>query len=150
MKLNILNFFSPFIFFALFFCTGCSNEDDIEGIFVGKTWYVNYMFKTDGKTAAFTEEEKETIDNDRENYCIVFGKETFNAKSGDFIFSGSWSADGGKHAIHFMLDGNAVPSDAVSNKFVEVIKGAVRYTGDYEQLRIYTSSNVSILFRPMN
>ena len=119
------------------------------GIFVGKTWCVNYMFKADGKTAAFTDEEKETIDSNRENYCIVFGQETFNAKSGDFTFGGKWSVDGKKHTIHFEIEGNIVPPDPISNKFVGVIKEATKYEGDYEQLRIYTSANTSILFRPL-
>ena len=62
MKKNILHIFELFsLLLVLCLWTGCSSEDDVEGIFVGKTWCVNYMFKSDGKTAAFTDEEKETI-----------------------------------------------------------------------------------------
>ena len=150
MKKNILHIFELFsLLLVLCLWTGCSSEDDVEGIFVGKTWCVNYMFKADGKTAAFTDEEKETIDSTRENYCIVFGQETFNAKSGDFTFGGKWSVDGKKHTIHFEIEGSIVPPDPISNKFVGVIKEATKYEGDYEQLRIYTSANTSILFRPL-
>lgn len=145
--LDVLRLFS--LLLILFLWMGCSSEDDVEGIFVGKTWCVNYMFKADGKTAAFTDEEKEIIDGDRENYCIVFGQETFNVKSGDFTFGGKWSVDGKKHTISFGIDGNVTPPNSISKKITDVIKGAVKYEGDYEQLRIYTSANTSILFRPL-
>lgn len=150
MRRDILNILKLFIVLSILFVwMGCSSEDDVEGIFVGKTWCVNYMFKADGKTAAFTDEEKEMIDGNRENYCIVFGQETFNVKSGDYTFGGKWSVDGKKHTINFMIDGNVVPPNSVSRKIADVIKEAVKYEGDYDQLRIYTSTNTSILFRPL-
>ena len=55
MKKNILHIFELFsLLLVLCLWTGCSSEDDVEGIFVGKTWCVNYMFKASNAMSSLT------------------------------------------------------------------------------------------------
>ena len=128
--------------------SGCNEEDDIEGIFIDKTWYVTDLFKADGKTSMLEGEERTKFDNNRENYRIVFTPETFNARAGDCVFSGKWSVDGKKQTIRFLMDAGTSGTDVISKELIRMLEEAVRYEGSYTYLRIWTEANTSILFSP--
>ena len=125
---------------------GCNNEDDINGIFIERTWYVTNLFEADGKTPALDEEQHKEILNNPGNYRIAFTPETFNAQAGDCVFSGQWSVDGKNQSIRFTMDTGTSGTDPISIMLIKVLEDAVRYEGSYTFLRIYTKEGTSVLF----
>ena len=84
LKLSLLCLLLPLF-------VGCNEEDDIEGIFIERTWYVTSFLDAEGKPENINDQE---LANNRANYRIVFTPETFNAQAGTYVFSGRWTVDG--------------------------------------------------------
>lgn len=130
--------------------SACKNSDDIDGIFLQRVWYVNLMFEEDGRTVGFTEAERTAISQSPKAYNIIFGENTFTVKCASSTFGGSWVVDGKNNTIGFTFTNSSQPADPVGKKVYGVLKEAVRYEGNYNYLRIFTKSGVSILFAPNN
>lgn len=129
------------------FC-GCNEEDDIEGIFYEKTWYVTALFQSDGKTSALDEAEQKKLRENQANYYLSFANGTFKAQLGNNSYSGKWVVDGKKNSIGFILDSNVQGNDVISKAIIKILREAERYDGTYSFLRIYTDADTSILFSP--
>lgn len=125
---------------------GCNEEDDIDGIFIGKTWYVTNLLKANSNNTLLEENDWNTLANNRSKYLISFSNETFHAQAGDYTFEGKWSVDGKKQAIHFIINDNIVGTDVISREFIKILKEASTYKGTYTYLRIYTEAKTSVLF----
>lgn len=121
---------------ALLICTACEKEDDIDEIFIGKTWYMNggiisgkklnsdiQNFYTDVRTNA---------------YYITFSSQTFKGMltNGD-SFSGTWSANGKNQTIKLKLTETPTASTPFDKQIYYIIAGATSYKSgaDFLQLR---------------
>lgn len=109
--------------------TSCSKEDDIEEIFMDKSFYIN------GATiqgTAMNEDVKQLYQH-LDSYYITFGSDgTFSGKlDRDCIIGGRWSADGKKKSIHFEINTFSNPSASIlSEKLKQIFSDAKTYSGD--------------------
>lgn len=124
---------------------GCNEEDDIEGIFIERTWYVTSFLDAEGKPENINDQ---ALANNRGNYRLSFTPETFNAQAGTYVFSGRWTVDGKKQSIRFTMNAGTAGTDALSIALIDRLEKAVRYDGSYTYLRIYTEAGNSVLFSP--
>lgn len=133
------------VLFSLF--AGCNEEDDIEGIFIERTWYVSSFLDAEGLPENI---DDQVLANNRDSYRIVFSPETFNAQAGSYVFSGRWTVDGKSQTIQFTMNSGTAGTDELSRALINRLENAVRYEGSYTFLRIYTEAGNSVLFSPSN
>ena len=133
------------VLFSLF--AGCNEEDDIEGIFIERTWYVSSFLDAEGLPENI---DDQVLANNRDSYRIVFSPETFNAQAGSYVFSGRWTVDGKSQTIQFTMNSGTAGTDELSRALINRLENAVRYEGSYTFLRIYTEAANSVLFSPSN
>lgn len=133
------------VLFSLF--AGCNEEDDIEGIFIERTWYVSSFLDAEGLPENI---DDQVLANNRNSYRIVFSPETFNAQAGSYVFSGRWTVDGKSQTIQFTMNSGTAGTDELSRALINRLENAVRYEGSYTFLRIYTEAGNSVLFSPSN
>lgn len=133
------------VLFSLF--AGCNEEDDIEGIFIERTWYVSSFLDAEGLPENI---DDQVLANNRDSYRIVFSPETFNAQAGSYVFSGRWTVDGKSQTIQFTMNSGTAGTDELSRALINRLENAVRYEGSYTFLRIYTEVGNSVLFSPSN
>ena len=138
LKLSLLCLLLPLF-------VGCNEEDDIEGIFIERTWYVTSFLDAEGKPENINDQE---LANNPANYRIVFTPETFNAQAGTYVFSGRWTVDGKNQSIHFTMDSGTSGTSELSRALIDRLEKAVRYEGSYTYLRLYTEAGNSVLFSP--
>lgn len=120
--------------------TGCSSDDDIEDIFMGKTWYMSGG-KLNG--ADFTKDQVSSLYVNKDSYWIVFGKGTFSGKLSEGTnFNGRWEANGSSRALKIEISSSLnceeTPLDA---NIFRVLKNANRYSGDSNILEIFSDDN---------
>lgn len=128
------------VFIMLSICvvvfTSCDKEDDIDDIFVGKTWYVT------GATIngnSLTGDEIKQLYVSPSSYMIHFSSD--NTFSGTLVagshISGSWDADGKRQKIsmHFTQSEN-VNQSTVSSNIYNILKDAATYSGDVNNIQI--------------
>ncbi len=124
------------IILTLLVCTACENEDDIDEIFVGKTWYMN------GGTVS-----GKKLNSDIRNfytdagvnaYYITFSSQTFKGMltSGD-SFSGTWSANGKRQTIKLKMTETPTASTPFDKQIYYIIANATSYKSgaDFLQLK---------------
>ncbi|MDE6722094.1 MAG: DUF4847 family protein [Bacteroidaceae bacterium] len=121
---------------VLLTCTACENEDDIDEIFIGKTWYMNggtisgkklnsdiRNFYTDAGTNA---------------YYITFSSQTFKGMltNGD-SFAGTWTADGKKQTLKLKMTETPTASTPFDKQIYHIIANATSYRSgaDFLQLK---------------
>ena len=132
--------------------SACDRSDDVMGIFTGKTWKLTYISKAGSKKPAlydFWDNAKSykqalTEMNKDGAYTLVFqgeeaddtGKGTFNGKLYATDYKGNWFADGKSNEFtpsQVTGSGKAL----LDNYFMEGIKNAKRYSGNYDNLYLY-------------
>ncbi len=128
------------------FICSCNDDDDIEGIFLNRIWYVTEVFNSAG-TPALEDSQRSEIRNNQSRYYISFTQSSFMGVAGSNQFSGSWTVNGSNHSIRFYNISQGT-SNTISSHIIQILENAERYEGDYNQLRIYTSDEASILFNP--
>lgn len=122
----------------------CNQEDDIETIFVGKTWYMN------GATI-----NHQKLNSDIKNfytdagdaaYYITFAQTTFKgALSHDVPFSGTWKADG-KHQTITLEFSQKPATDIVFDKELEhILLGITSYESGADFLKLKKDGDNMIL-----
>lgn len=133
------------------FMSGCSNADDVSGIFTGKIWkltyiteknkYVPYDFWGDkGK-----HEQSIKYINKEGSYTVKFEGETtddvIRGKCSVTLYStsclGTWNANGENNSFSASVKGAENDPLGFSNRFVEGLNKATSYKGDYNNLYIY-------------
>lgn len=129
----------------------CSDEDDVDAIFMGKTWKLTTIMQTDNKSlyAHTSDEQKEISESSIDSYIITFTDKAFSGRTLNDAFSGTWSVDGKNHEIHFTFKNTPNPPGAVSKKMIEILQNATKYKGDTKQLTIRQASGPYLLFYPL-
>lgn len=144
------------ITFVLFIGTlgifaGCNDEDDIEAIFIGQTWYVGDFYTTtnwkddNNQKAVNTYENNKNIIRDygKNRFYITFEDKTFTAKGITNTFSGTWSADGKENTITFLItdgsssSGTTALERQITMDFYNSIKNAKFYRGNTIWVKLY-------------
>lgn len=105
--------------------TTCNREDDLDEIFVGKTWYMNGG-KFNGKAM---NTDVKNFYNQKNTYYITFKTEsTFQGMlNSGATFSGKWSADGKKHNIYMQFDSKPQISSDFDQQIYNVLKAVTSY-----------------------
>lgn len=151
VKFNII----VLLLLALPFIVSCNDEDDIDAIFVGQTWYLGNFYTTsnwkdDNKGAPIylrgqgegTEVLNLINNNGRDVFYIAFQEKTFTAKGGSNTFSGTWHADGKKNTLTMEITSGSAPSGSdlssrISRDFFNNIKDARFYRGNIYYLKFF-------------
>ena len=137
--------------------SGCDNEDDVIGIFTGKTWKLSRLTNK-GSNAQFypnlwnnnEEEIKKSQDklyNQKSTFTLNFeGTEldgelmgtTVNGQGINSSVNGTWKADGasGSLSISVKVTG-AAESDALAKAFISGLQNVYKYEGDANSLTLY-------------
>ncbi len=124
--------------------TSCSNEDDINEIFVGRTFYFRSA-KINGVQLNSDVKEFYQADN---TYCISFTSGTFSGTMAkDTHISGHWSADGSSNEFRMTFNNSEGinSSSELCQKLYNILKNATRYSGDSKIITIYKDNANSIL-----
>ena len=135
--------------FMLCGASSCEPEDDIAGIFVGKTWKLSNI--CNDKDAPLLSVDEVNQVNVGGHYVITFADGTFSAVATDTHFEGTWSAenDGNTFSINIT---NTVGTEASSlgNRFITMLRDSRHYEGDYNSLQLYGEDKSEyLLFRPL-
>lgn len=144
-----------FILLALPFLSGCNDDDDVLGIFTDHTWRLTNIFEK-GKpenpyTGFWNESEYEAYVkalNKSDNFTINFeGIEKSGVASGAFSgyatnsdVSGEWHAEASSNKMGIDVKRSS-NKDAAGREFIEGLKNAHSYDGDYHNLRIHYKKN---------
>ncbi|WP_163217426.1 DUF4847 family protein [Bacteroides sp. 224] len=149
---------------ALPFLGSCDDEDDVAGIFTGKTWKMTGIYEKGSvkdpykgywsNEASFNASMK--LLEEPGNFNIIFEgsvsdktiKGLFTGRATNTNLSGNWAANGGNNSF-FATPKETTDNDALGNAFIEGLRNAHKYEGDYDNLRIYFtigSSERFILF----
>ena len=130
---------------SLFFVS-CNNEDDIESIFSGKTWYITGA-TINGRSIGGDDIKELYLVN--QSYMLYFSSD--NSFSGvicpDSYVSGRWSADGHNNKIN--LDFNKydnVNNTVLSTNIFNILKSSQSYSGDINNLIIKNNSENYVRF----
>lgn len=126
----------------------CSPEDDIRGIFVGKTWKLSNI--CNDKDAPLLSQDDVDHVNAGGCFVITFGESTFTARATTMELEGTWKAvnDGNTFAVTITKT-NGTESTALGNRFVEMLRGSRYYQADYNTLQLYNEGKTEyLLFRP--
>jgi len=138
---------------ALLSLSSCNNEDDVIGIFTGKTWKLTYISEDgvhdwwdfwggDNKAKG----EFIQLLQKSEKYCTLTfnGADVNGVTGGSFggqsisaTISGQWSADGKSNKLTIDSNTSGTENNAVGKAFLTGIRNAKRYGGDNSNLYIY-------------
>lgn len=126
--------------------TSCDKEDDINSIFVGKTWYITGV--TINGTVINGEVLKELYALPS-SYMIHFSSDnTFNGVlvAGSSI-AGTWNANGKSNTFSFhFTKSNDVSISSLSNNIFNILKNASFYNGDVNNVIIKEDNNNIVRF----
>ena len=136
--------------------SGCDNEDDVIGIFTGKTWKLSRLTNK-GSNAQFypnlwnnnEEEMKKSLDklyNQKNNFTLNFEGSDVNGElmgttvTGHGIHSnadGTWKADGKSQSLSLNVKINGSESDPLGKAFISGLQNVYKYEGDANSLTLY-------------
>lgn len=137
--------------FMLPLWAACSEEDDVDAIFMGKTWKLTTIMQNNKSIyEPASSEQKEISESSEDSYILMFSGDTFSGKTLSDAFHGTWSVDGKKQAISFVFKNTPNPSGEVSKKMIEILQNATNYKGDTKTLTIRQASGPYLLFYPLN
>ena len=130
---------------ALFALTACSNEDDIDEIFVGKTWYMTGIV-INGTTSS--EETRNFYkDADANCYFITFSSDNFQGKlSSDVNFSGTWEANGKHQTITLHLQQKPNPYHLFDKQLLHILASVKSYKSGADFLHLNDDNQNTIRF----
>lgn len=137
--------------------SGCNNEDDVIGIFTGKTWKLTFIaaegtrkqFNFWGEAGmnpgnkAYTN-SMDALSND-ETFRLNFEGTDLNGTTGGSFngrgitssVSGFWNANGESHELKIKLDSKSSEKDVLAKAFITGLENAFKYDGDEKNLYIY-------------
>ena len=134
-----------YIGLALFALTSCSQEDDIEEIFVGRTWYMNGAtingMKLNSDISNFYTDAGENA------YFITFSSGTFKGVlSAGANFSGKWEADGKHQSITMTLDNKPTNMTTFDSNIYHILTGITSYQSGADFLQLKQDAQNIVLF----
>lgn len=139
---RILNI--PLLLLTLFTFISCSQEDDTEEIFVGKTWYIDGAI-INGKR--LNDEVKNFYTDAGEGaYYISFSYTTFQGVlySGA-TFAGTWEADGKRQTITFKITDKPNTTSTFDKQIYNIISTPSSYSSGADFLHL-SKDNDNILY----
>ena len=125
--------------------TACNKEDDIDEIFVGRTWYMNGIV-INGVTSSEDTKNfyKETGIN---SYFITFSSNTFQGKlSSGVSFSGTWQADGKHQTITLNLQQKPNTDSLFDKQLINILSNVTTYISGAEFMNLNDNNNNTIRF----
>ncbi len=125
--------------------TACNKEDDIDEIFVGRTWFMTGIV-INGTTSS--EETKNFYkDTDANCYYITFSSDTFQGKlSSGVAFSGMWQADGKHQTITLRLKEKPSPDVLFDKQLINILANAHSYSSGADFLHLNDNNQNTIRF----
>lgn len=139
--------------------SGCNDTDDVQKIFTGKTWKLNYittknehkMFDFWGNDEAARKKSMDELAK-KGTYLVNFSGSTTDdiitgTLSGTVIISnlsGTWSANAKSQDFKAKVSGGD-SSDLLAKNFIELLNKADSYTGDENNLYL-NYENLSMAF----
>lgn len=114
--------------------TSCSPEDDVEEIFMGKTFYISGA-TINGKSL---NEEVKILYENLDSYYITFYDGTFKGRlDKDCLIAGRWTANGKKRTITLKIDTfDNITGSILSANLYQIFSQAKTYSGDANILTI--------------
>lgn len=133
-----------FLLVLLTSITACSNEDDIEDILVGRTWYMNGATINGMK---LNSEIKNFYTDAGENaYFISFSAGTFTGVLSEGVhFSGTWSANGKKQTISMTVKKQSATQSTFDKQIYKIISSVTSYNSGADFLRLQEDKQNFIL-----
>lgn len=133
-----------FLLVLLTSITACSNEDDIEDILVGRTWYMNGATINGMK---LNSEIKNFYTDAGENaYFISFSAGTFTGVLSEGVhFSGTWSANGKKQTISMTVKKQPATQSTFDKQIYKIITSVTSYNSGADFLRLQEDKQNFIL-----
>lgn len=129
--------------------SACDNDDDIDAIFYGKTWYiVGGYINGQPFTSDDIKQLYPTGGASANQYVINFATQTFSGKLiAGSSFSGTWSADANsrKFTMNFTQTSN-IFSNTLDKNIYEILSNATSYSGDENVMQINSSKGSYISF----
>ncbi|MCM1313641.1 MAG: DUF4847 family protein [Bacteroides sp.] len=129
---------------SLLLMTGCDNEDDIDELFIGKTWYIRGATFNGTRINGDDIKELYQVPN---TYKISFSSGSFNGilVSGS-SFRGIWTADGKSRSLQLnMQQQSGTEINRLSQQLFDVLNNTTRYGGDSNVMYIYKDNTNFIL-----
>ena len=129
----------------LAFFTSCSNEDDIEEIFIGRTWYMNGATVNGLK---LNSDIKNFYTSAGPNaYYISFAPSTFKGVMAEGkTFSGTWQADGKNQTITLKVTTPASLDTPFDKQIYNIIVNTTRYTSGADFLQLKQDGGNIVIF----
>ena len=130
---------------TLILLSACNSEDDIEEIFVGRTWYMNGIV-INGTTSS---EETKHFYNDTDNNCyyIKFSSGTFQGKlSSGVAFSGTWQADGKHQTITLRLKDRPNADLPFDRQILNILSSVTSYKSGANFMHLNDNNQNTIRF----
>ena len=142
--------------------SGCNDTDDVQKIFTGKTWKLNYITTKDGHemynfwgndaAAATARKESMKLLSGSGTYLVTFTGATTDdiikgSISGNVVASkidGTWSANAKSQSFKATVTAGK-ETDILAKKFIEILNQADSYTGDENNLYL-NFENLSMVF----
>ena len=135
--------------------SSCDNEDDVIGIFTGKTWKLSRLTNKDSNRQFYSGlwQDEKAERKSREalktegNFTLNFeGTEldgelmgtSVNGQGINSSVNGTWSADGKSQSLNFNLKiSGSAESDALAKAFIAGLQNVYKYEGDANSLTLY-------------
>ena len=144
-----MKIFLQFILFLIVACipvfiaTSCNQEDDIDEIFLGKTWKITGAC-INGKTLNGTDLKELYLSDD--SYKLTF---TANQLTGSMAagssFAGTWQANGKKQTFSCTIQSETdINSTSLSISLFNILRTSQKYEGDSNVL-ILKSDNTNYI-----
>lgn len=128
--------------------TSCSQEDDVNEIFVGKNWYIlNATFNGTGMTP---DDFATFYKNGDKCYILRFTSNQFSGiLSEGSTFTGNWSADGKSQSMKMQFDKEPAITNDIDNVLYKILRNTSKYEGDANVLTIKQDEGNYILLSVM-
>jgi len=129
---------------TLLLFTGCNLEDDLNELFVGKTWYMTGA-SINGKV--MNSEVKKFYANGKNAYYINFSSGNFTATlASGTSFSGTWVADGRKQTIKLFVNNKPNNLTTFDLALYNIIENLSKYNGDINVMELKEDDSNLIRF----
>lgn len=125
--------------------TACSSEDDLDEIFVGRTWYMNGAI-INGKR--LNDEIKHFYTDAGEGaYYLSFSSGTFQGVlTMGVAFSGTWSADGKAQSITLNVTNTSTVSSPFDKQILNILSATSFYRSGDAFMQLGEDDNNVVLF----
>lgn len=125
--------------------SSCNDEDDIDEIFVGKTWYMNGA--TVNGLRLNSEVKNFYTEAGAGAYFITFSNGTFNGmmSAGD-PFSGTWEANGKKQTITLKIKNSPNVSTTFDRQIFSIITKSSSYSSGADFIKLKQDKQNEVVF----